>query len=185
MTDHGDNAYEIKTINCPNCQSDGANIISHVLDIPHYDDFIMVSVNCRDCGYRTSDFYNMHSKGHTRYIYKVDNMSDDSTKIVRSVEGLVSIPEIDTQIEPYGEGSTWIRNIEGVLRDIHQKLLIFLRDEDDKDSIRSIKKRIAKLKQLMKYEIAFTLIVDDPSGNSLILPADESKLEILIVKDKI
>ncbi|MCE7737391.1 MAG: ZPR1 zinc finger domain-containing protein [Candidatus Heimdallarchaeota archaeon] len=183
MTDRSQNPYEIQNIDCPSCQSDGANVVSHVMDIPYYDDFIMVGVSCSKCGFRSSDFYNMHSKGHTRFIYKVDDISDDSTKVVRSVEGTVSIPEIDVKIEPYGGGLSWIRNIEGVLQDIHQKLLIVLRDEEDRSSIDKIERRIEKLMQLMKYEISFTIIVDDPTGNSLILPADEKKLEITIIND--
>ncbi|MFV2015351.1 MAG: ZPR1 zinc finger domain-containing protein [Candidatus Heimdallarchaeota archaeon] len=181
MKDEGHDPYEIQNIDCPTCPSEYATVISRILDIPHYDDFIMVSVNCRDCGYRSSDFYNMHSKGHTRFIYVVNDISDDTTKIVRSVEGTVSIPEINVKIEPYGGGSSWIRNIEGVLQDIHQKLLIMLREANDNSSIKTIRRRIEKLMQLMNYEKSFTIIVDDPTGNSMILPADEAKLEIKVI----
>ena len=185
MTDRGRNPYEIQHIDCPSCQSANANVVSHVMDIPYYDDFIMVGVNCTNCGFRSSDFYNMHSKGHTKFIYKVDDISDDTTKIVRSVEGTVSIPEIEVKIEPYGGGTSWIRNIEGVLQDIHQKLLITLRDEEDESSIIRIERRIEKLMRLMKYELSFTIIVDDPTGNSLILPADEEKLEITVINTEL
>jgi zinc finger protein len=124
----------------------------------------------------------MHSKGHTQYTYKVTDSSDDETKIIRSIEGTVSIPEIEIAIEPVGGGSSWIRNIEGVLDDMNNKLEITLRDSDDDNSIKTIEQRIEKLKRLMNYEIPFTIIVDDPSGNSLILPADETKLQIVIIE---
>ncbi|OLS27802.1 MAG: hypothetical protein HeimC2_09950 [Candidatus Heimdallarchaeota archaeon LC_2] len=180
MSENEKHDYKTQQITCPACLDDNATALTHILDIPYYDDFILVNMNCNKCGYKATDFYNSRSKGHTIHEYSVTDISDDSTKIVRSQEATVKIPEIETEIEPIGTGSSWIRNIEGLLEDIHEKLKVMLRDFDNKNTIRSVEKRIKKLKQLMRYEIPFRIIVDDPSGNSLILPADKSKLKISV-----
>ncbi len=176
--------YKVQQITCPACLDEDATALTHVLDIPYYHDYVMVNMNCNKCGYKASDFYNSQSKGHTIHEYSVTDVSDDTTKIVRSQEATIKIPEIETEIEPIGTGSSWIRNIEGLLLDIHKKLNVMLTDFDNKNTIQSVKRRIKKLKQLIKYEIPFKIIVDDPSGNSLILPADESKLKVF-VKNKL
>lgn len=171
--------YEIKVIQCPSCEDENASLISHLMDIPYYKDFVMVNISCRNCGFRSTDFYNLHSKGYTKFIYRVTSRSDDKTKIVRSQDGYVTIPELEITIEPFGEGSSWIRNIEGILEDIKKKLVIMLRDFDDKETRMNVKERMKELKRLKRYEKPFHIIVEDHTGNSLIIPADESKLEII------
>ena len=34
--DHG---YNIEIISCPSCLEESAKVVSHILDIPYYDDF--------------------------------------------------------------------------------------------------------------------------------------------------
>ena len=174
--------YHIEKIICPSCQKEGANVITHILDIPYYEDFAMLNINCSSCGYRTSDFLNLKEKDHTLMSYRVENETDNRTKIVRSKEGIVSIPELGIRIEPTGDGTSWIRNIEGVLEDIKSKIIISLRYSETAEEKRTVKQRIKLLKKLMKNEISFTIQVEDPSGNSVILPENPEKLEIEIIE---
>jgi len=174
--------YQIEHITCPSCQFSQANVISHLLDIPYYKDFIMININCPDCGFRTSDFMNLQDKDHVIYRYPVTDIQDDSTKVVRSREGIVSIPELGIKIEPAGDASTWIRNIEGILDDMYDKLLITLKYSETKAEKSIIRKRMNLLKDLKHYKQPFTIEVEDISGNSVILPADEKKLEKIVVE---
>jgi zinc finger protein len=168
--------YQIKTVDCPTCDNDDAKLVSHLLDIPFYKDFMMLNLNCRQCGYRSSDFYNLDSKGYTRYEYLVDSSTDDTTKIVRAKGGIVNIPELGIKIEPVNEPVSWIRNVEGVLRDMRKKLILLVNDPENATMKKHAIERLELLDEMLNYQIPFTLIVEDPDGNSLILPAVKDKL---------
>jgi zinc finger protein len=175
--------YQIREVICPSCEAENAKFITHLLDIPYYEDFLMVNINCPSCGYRSTDFMNTQSKGHTIYRYHVDRVTDDETKVVRATECTVSIPELGIKIEPIGDGSSWVRNIEGILDDIREKLYITLDQTDDAATKRLIKQRIKSLNKMSRYQIPFTIEVDDPNGNSIILAADSNKLQKEIISD--
>ncbi len=180
-----DNDYQIKDMDCPSCDNDEAKLISHHLDIPYYEDYVMLNINCASCGFRSSDFFNLSSKGPTHYEYLVDNSSDDVTKVVRAKEGLVEIPELGIKIEPINESVSWIRNVEGVLDDMRKKLVIIINNPEDPMMRKLAEERLELLNNMIKYKTPFTLIVDDPSGNSLILPANKKKLRIKYYEEKI
>lgn len=175
--------YQIKSIDCPSCDNKQANLISHVLDIPHYHDFMMLNLNCSECGFRSSDYFNFSSKGHTKYEYHVESIEDDTTKIVRAKEGFVNVPELGIKIEPMNEPTTWIRNIEGVLIDMRKKLVIMLYNPESETLHKLVEERLALLDEMLVYKIPFTIIVEDITGNSIILPANEKNMEITYFKD--
>ena len=168
--------FSVETIQCPACENEEAKIITHMLDIPYYDDFLMVNISCSECGFKSSDFFNTNEKGYRRFEYQVNSVRDDSTKVVKAKSGIIRLPDLGIVIEPLNDSTTWIRNIEGILIDIEKKLLILLASEDDRAIIKETKKRISKLNQMKRYEIPFTIIVEDTTGNSLILPANEGQL---------
>lgn len=182
MTEVDTSDYQIQTIVCPACNDENAKVITHILDIPYYDDFAMVNISCPKCGYRSSDFVNLKSKDPIHQKYHVTDESDGSTKIVRSTDGIVSIPELGVKIEPVSGGSSWIRNLEGILNDIKDKLIISLKQNSGDINRHEVKSRLKKLRKMIKFELSYTVEVQDPTGNSLILPADEGKLEQIDIK---
>jgi len=172
--------YQIESITCPACHNENANVITHLLDIPYYNDFVSITIHCPQCGYRTTDFMNTTQKDYTIMRYLIEDETDGTTKVVRSTQGTVTIAKLGISIEPHGDGSTWIRNIEGILEDIKEKLVISLKQEKNKEDRREIKRRLKLLKSLLNFEQPFLIEVEDPSGNSIILPAKKEKLEIEI-----
>lgn len=168
--------YNIEIIKCPSCLSENAKVLSHVLDIPYYNDFAMINISCDGCGYRTSDFLNTKTKEPVKKEYLIKSEKDGATKIVRSSQGTVKIPLLGVSIEPNGDGSSWIRNIEGVLEDVKQKILISKKQAKDKNEIRIIKQRIKLLNSMKNFEVEFRIRIEDPTGNSLILPANENNI---------
>ncbi len=165
---------EIK-IPCPVCGSDEAVLFEKNLNIPYYSDFFMTSIICKKCGLRSTDFRNLHSSDHTRWTYKVTSLDDFETKVVRASTGIVEIPEIGVKVEPQMMPETWIKNIEGLLLHFQEKIAIFLQEDDD-HIVKEAKKRISIIGDLLQGKGEFTIIVEDPNGNSLIIPYDDSKL---------
>ncbi len=174
--------YVISQFTCPDCGNTDAKMISHLMDIPYYNDFMMLNFSCDKCGFRKNDFFNTHSKGHTIYRYVVDGEEDKTTKVVRAETGTVRIPEIGIAIEPVNTGHSWIRNVEGILRDMMEKLNITKRDlGEDPETLSKINKLEELINKALDYNMQFTIVVDDPMGNSLIIPAIKEKLIIEVI----
>ncbi|MDH5402112.1 MAG: ZPR1 zinc finger domain-containing protein [Candidatus Heimdallarchaeota archaeon] len=177
------NEYKIKQVECPECKFDQANLITHLMDIPYYEDYLMISIACNKCGYRTSDFLNLTHKGHLRFEYLVDSIEDQNTKIVRAREATVEIPELGVKLEPVGDATSWIRNIEGVLLDFQEKIeLAVIQSGGDEEARLAGEKCRYLIDEMLMFNQPFTLVVDDPSGNSLIIPTQPAKL-VRIEKD--
>ena len=170
--------YTVSEMVCPDCGDEHASIITHLLDIPYYDDFMMMNINCSVCKFRTTDFFHANTKGHTISTYRIENKADMSTKVVRASDGIVKIPEIGISIDPITGSSTWIRNIEGILDDIKSKIVIALNSFGEQDLKDEAANRIELVNKLMNNEVPFTISVEDINGNSIILPVDEEKLKI-------
>ncbi|MCY3413873.1 MAG: ZPR1 zinc finger domain-containing protein [Candidatus Heimdallarchaeota archaeon] len=170
--------YIVNKMVCPDCGYEEANIVTHLLDIPHYDDFMMIAINCPECKFRTSDFFNADTKDHIISTYKVENEKDMRTKVVRATDGIVSIPELGVTIDPVSGSSTWIRNIEGILVDILEKIELALDNLETDEERQEALDRIALIQDLIDVKVPFTITVEDQQGNSIILPEDESKLII-------
>lgn len=176
--------YSINKMECPECKYEEAVVIAHILDIPFYDDFTMVSVNCPKCKLRVNDFFNADSKGHIKSTYPIDDASDKTTKVVRASDGYVSIPELGVSIDPVSGANTWVRNVEGILDDIKSKLIIALRDIDDEEIREKTVERIELVNKMINHQVKYTVIVEDKTGNSVILPADENKLVIELIEER-
>ena len=173
-------SVEETPITCPVCGSDKAVLIQKNLNIPYYSDFFMTSVICRSCGLRSTDFRNLNSSDPVKWIYHATGIDDFETKVVRSASGIVEIPEIGIKVEPKMMPETWIKNLEGLLLHFRQKLLPLL-GEDDESVVQKVQERIHLIDKLLRGSTAFTIIVEDPEGNSIIIPADESKLEKILL----
>ncbi len=163
---------------CPVCGSDKAVVTQRLLQIPYYDDFHAIILLCPDCGLRRADFANLSSKGPAHYSYTVETEEDFTTKVVRSIEGVFRVPEIGVEIKPATAPSSWIRNVEGILLDIKEKVEI-ARDhaETEQDRLKA-EDLIKRIDGLLAGKEPFTLDIRDDTGNSVIIPADPKKLRI-------
>lgn len=163
---------------CPICHSDRATVNQRLLQIPYYEDFHAITIHCPDCGFRQADFANLNSKGPMRYEYKISTAKDITTKLVRSIYGVVEIPELGITIKPATSPTSWIRNIEGILLDMKEKVEFLMSHGETVEIRQKAKERIELIEEALESKIAFTLSVRDPEGNSVIIPADASKLVV-------
>jgi zinc finger protein len=169
--------------NCPVCNSDKAVINQRLLQIPYFTDFHAVTIICPTCGLKKADFSNINSQGPTRYEYSVTSIDDFSTKVVRSIDGVVSIPEIGIEIKPATAPASWIRNIEGILLDMKEKVEIVRNSPSNEQMLQAAIERLELIDEVLTGQIPITIIVADPNGNSIIIPVDEKKLLIEKIDD--
>ncbi len=171
--------YETFEIKCPVCMSENTTAIQKEVNIPYFSNILLFSLICNDCKYKTTDFLNTSIKEPTRYIYKTDTEKDYSTKIVRGANGTIRFPEIGSMIEPGPNAEGFINNIEGVLRDIEGKARFLLNDAQTEKERRKILDFIQSINNYINNNEPITIIVEDPFGNSLIIPYDPNKLEVI------
>lgn len=168
---------------CPICASEKAIINQRLLQIPYYDDFHAVTIICPSCGLRRADFANINSKGPRRYEFLVRGLEDFSAKIVRSIDGVVKIPEIGVEIKPATAPSSWIRNVEGILLDIREKVEIARNNADSEAMANSAEERLQLIDEVLSGGIPITLIVADNSGNSIIIADDKSRIVETVIDE--
>ncbi len=168
---------ELMKTPCPVCESTNTKVIQKIMDIPHFPEMWFFNLTCLDCHYKYNDFINLSVKEPMRYIYHAENKDDYTTKIVRAANGTIRFPQIGAMIEPGPNANGFVNNIEGILRDIQGKVKFLLNDAETQEERQKISDYIKMIDEYIDENKPIDVIVEDPFGNSTIIPADENKLE--------
>lgn len=164
-------------IECPVCKS-RISTYFNTLEIPYFGEVIVFTLNCQSCGYRKNDLFNIYEKEPKRYIFKFDNEMDLKIRVIRSGSCKIEIPEFGTVIEPGGDSEGYITNIEGILYRIQDILIMLEKNSQKKRTLDRIQNLKIDLENALEGNLNFTLILEDPCGNSAIISEDNSKLII-------
>ncbi|KRZ33201.1 Zinc finger protein ZPR1 [Trichinella pseudospiralis] len=168
---------EIESL-CMNCHETGITKIL-VTKIPLWKEVILLSFECDKCGYKNNE---VSSGGKVqefglRLQLKILNKLDLNRQIVKSEYATVSLPELEFEI-PAGEHTGEITTIEGIIWRAKSSLSEVI--EDGRAS-KEIKEKLItfvdKLSQLINCETEFSMIIDDPSGNSFIENPNPEKID--------
>jgi zinc finger protein len=182
--------------NCPCCGYPGENRI-HCTDIPHFKQVVIIAFTCVRCGYKTnqvqSGLVGIEEKGK-RIVLHCKTWDDLSRSVLLSDTCHIQIPELSLQVEGSSFRSKWT-TVEGVVRDIvdHIQSQYSYYVSGEGDSVDNKEQRekwqvfLQRLKSLVPEEqeqshIDFTLVLDDPAGNSFIqniyAPEQDPQMEI-------
>ncbi len=172
-----DTMEEFMTVDCPACNSNNTKVTQKIMDIPHFPNIWLFVLVCRECKYKYTDFINLNVKEPTRYVYHAKNSDDYTTKIIRASNGTIRFPQIGAMIEPGPNAVSFINNIEGVLRDIQGKARFLLRDAVTEEEKQRILNFDSMIDEYILKGLPIDVIVEDPFGNSTIVPFDSNKLE--------
>jgi len=175
-------------IKCPGCSIGSIDIRNSETDIPHFGKVIISTIQCPECGYRSSDVVPLTSLPPRRYIASIDSEIDLSIRVIRSSTSTVLIPEIGLRIDPGTVNEGYITNVEGVFNRVLSILSHILRDlskqpdqfVDTAERIERTNVLIEKLTRIMtgsfdKNEV-LTIILEDPNGNSALVSDDEDDI---------
>jgi len=143
-----------ETLKCPVCNGS----LSHKSYI--YDSgvtgLLLIDVfECKSCGFRIRDVKPFESGNPIRIEYKVKTPEDVNTIVYKSAYAKLIIPELGIEVEPI-DAKGIITTIEGLFEYILDKI-----GEVSEEVI-------SKITKAMKGEIEYTLIIDDPSGQSFV-----------------
>jgi zinc finger protein len=162
----------IQTINnsmCVECQGVG---VTHLLPtvIPYFKEIIVVSFKCNDCGWtntETMETSEVQPKG-SRIAFTASTQEDLNRRIIKSKHAVIEIKELELTIPAMTQRGT-MTTIEGLL----QKTIDHLRQDQDRRR-EEHPELAAKLDDFISsmvlyatgLSLPFTLILDDPTGNS-------------------
>lgn len=163
---------------CPICGRKTLKSYSTSLNIPYFSEIFLLRFHCPSCGYRISDFLNTRYGKPIRCTYEVKNEKELTARVIRASTGTIRIPELGTIIEPGPASQAFITNVEGVVAKILDIAETASKWVDSEDERRNCDIAIEKIKKAKSGEIPFTLIIEDPFGNSIIIAKDQSKVRL-------
>ena len=162
---------------CPVCESDNTTITQKILDFPHFPQMWFYNLMCSDCNFRYNDFINLAVNEPVRYSYLAESKEDYTSKVIRSSNGTIRFPSIGAILEPGPKADGFITNIEGMLRDFQGKAEFLLRDATTEEEIGRINDFVKMIDNCIQNNLPIEIIIEDPFGNSSIIPFDQSKLK--------
>ncbi|XP_032369546.1 zinc finger protein ZPR1 [Etheostoma spectabile] len=160
---------EIESL-CMNCYKNGMTRLL-LTKIPFFKEVIISSFSCAHCDWSNTE---IQSAGRIQdqgvcYTLKVKTKQDLDREVVKSDSATTRIPELDFEIPPFTQKGA-LSTIEGLLdravSGLEQDQTV--RRVADPEVAGKIDEFIQKLRQLKEVESEFTLVIEDPSGNSFV-----------------
>ncbi|XP_010777388.1 zinc finger protein ZPR1 [Notothenia coriiceps] len=165
----GDDITEIESM-CMNCHLNGMTRLL-LTKIPFFKEVIVSSFNCDNCSWSNTE---IQSAGRIQdqgvcYTLKVKTKQDLDREVVKSDGATTRIPDLDFEIPPFTQKGA-LTTIEGLIDRAAAGLQQdqTLRRANYPEVADKIEEFIQKLHKLKEVESEFTLVIEDPSGNSFI-----------------
>ncbi|XP_030647950.1 zinc finger protein ZPR1 isoform X2 [Chanos chanos] len=155
---------------CMNCYQNGTTRLL-LTKIPFFKEIIISSFTCANCHWSNTEIQSagrIQEQGVT-YSLRVKSKEDMNREVVKADSATVRIPELDFEIPAFTQKGS-LSTIEGLIdravAGLEQDQPI--RRATDPAVAEKIEEFIEKLKKLKDVKEEFTLIIDDPSGNSFV-----------------
>lgn len=156
---------------CPMCREVGSlSMLSTTVNIPHFGDGLETTLRCGACGFRHADFMILNQKDPLRLTLRGEGEEDLMTRVIRSNSGTIRIPELGFLAEPTPLSESFVSNVEGVMtraKDILLTAMEFHGEDPDKRAL--LEHYLAEYERIVNHAGAFTLVIEDPLGNSAIV----------------
>lgn len=166
----------IPGIRCPFCDS-GSVITSQIeYNIDHFGATLLNVTKCPKCGYRHSDVLSLEAREPTLIQAKIDSPADLDIKVIKSGTATIKIPEFGATITPGPNSEGFITNVEGVLAKV-EDALTFMLSSADVERVKIGEKLLQQIRYARDSDPHFTLIVEDPLGNSGLVATNPSKID--------
>ncbi|XP_029948331.1 zinc finger protein ZPR1 [Salarias fasciatus] len=155
---------------CMNCYQNGTTRLL-LTRIPFFKEIIVSSFSCANCGWANTE---IQSAGRIQdrgvcYTLKVQSKHDLNREVVKAECATTRIPELEFEIPPFTQKGS-LSTIEGLIdravAGLEQDQPV--RRATDPEVASKIDEFIEKLRKLKDVEDEFTLVIEDPSGNSFV-----------------
>lgn len=152
------------------------HLLSTTVNVPYFGEALETTLRCDACGFRHADFMILQQKDPVRLELRAEDESALRVRVIRSNSGTIRIPEIGFLAEPTPMSESYVSNVEGVLEraaDILRTAMRFHGEDPQKRTL--LDTYLATLAEMMEGRTPFTLIIDDPLGNSAIVHEDVAR----------
>ncbi|CAL5322935.1 unnamed protein product [Camellia sinensis] len=160
--------YQVESL-CMRCRQNGTTRFLLTL-IPHFKKILLSAFECPHCGERNNEVQfagELQPRGcHYQLNFPPDMLNRQVAKFDTAT---IKIPELDFEIPPEAQRGS-LSTVEGILlRAVNEiEALQEERKKVDPQSAEAIDRFLPKLRTCAKGESSFTIILDDPAGNSFI-----------------
>ncbi|XP_065222269.1 zinc finger protein ZPR1 [Planococcus citri] len=171
--------------NCPSCNAP-CTVNNKLTKIPYFKEVLIMATNCDTCGYRSNEVKSgtgIEEKG-VRLEVTVTDAEDFTRDVLKSDTCSLFIPELELEVGPATMGGRFT-TVEGLLVNIKEQLDTqgsMASDSADTDTVSKMNEFLKKLDDVIACKVPFTLILDDPAGNSYAQsktpPEPDDKLKI-------
>ena len=166
----------IPGIRCPFCDS-GTMITSQIeYNVDHFGAVLLDVTKCPKCGYRHSDVLSLEAREPTLIQARINSLADLDIKVIKSSTATIKIPEFGATITPGPNSEGFITNVEGVLAKVADALT-FMLSSADVERVKMGEELLQQIRYARDSDPHFTIIVEDPLGNSGLVASDPSKIE--------
>ncbi|MDD1703056.1 MAG: ZPR1 zinc finger domain-containing protein [Methanoregula sp.] len=162
---------------CPYCNTE-IEYLYQTENIPYFSDILIISAICPSCGYKFVDTQLLKNAEPVRYELPVTTKEDLDVRVVRSMTGILEIPELGVRIDPGPACQGFVSNVEGVLDRIAQaiKIAVVDGDETEKENARVL---LGKIDAVKSGTMPVTVIIQDPMGNSVLVSDKAQKTAVV------
>ncbi|MCQ5376845.1 MAG: ZPR1 zinc finger domain-containing protein [Candidatus Methanomethylicia archaeon] len=157
-------------VNCASCGKEALVVKEIFTSLPKFGSAVLISMICKNCGYRTSDVVLLENKGPKRTEFKVKDGRDLNARVVRSSSARIEIPELGLELKPGSMAEGFITNIEGVLTRFLE-VAEQLRDSAEGSERERAADAIQQIIGAMNGKVSFTIVIEDEMGNSGVEPS--------------
>ncbi|EFA80235.1 ZPR1-type zinc finger-containing protein [Heterostelium album PN500] len=168
---HTSSVEEIESL-CMNCHYEQGITKILLTKIPFFREIILLAFECPECGFKSSEVQSggaIADKG-VHIELNLQSRQDMNRQIVKMDSATISIPILDFEIPPSTQRGC-LNTIEGFIQQSIEGLnqaARLKREDGDIESATKIVEFVTKLVDLMNVEKPFTIVIDDPSGNSYV-----------------
>ncbi len=159
---------------CPVCTAE-IQYLYQTEDIPYFSELLIISARCPCCGYRFVDTQLLKNAEPSRWELSINSPEDMMIRVIRSMNGVVTIPELGVRIDPGPACEGFVSNVEGVLNRVENvvsNLTCWAESGEERERARCL---LEKIGQVREGILPVTLIIEDLSGNSAII-SDKSRV---------
>ncbi|CAL5366804.1 unnamed protein product [Camellia sinensis] len=172
--------YQVESL-CMRCRQNGTTRFLLTL-IPHFRKILLSAFECPHCGERNNEVQfagELQPQGcHYQLNFPPAMLN---RQVVKSDTATIKIPELDFEIPPEAQRGS-LSTVEGILLRAADEIeaLQEERKKVDPQSTEAIDWFLPKLRACAKGESSFTIILDDPAGNSFIENPQQASLGYVV-----
>ena len=148
---------------CPACGKKTFKIRIYYYNIPYVGDILIESAKCRSCGYKWSNIELAQHGPPKRIVAKIRNVEGLNALVIKSSKATVLIPELGIEIYPGPAAPGYITTVEGILHRVLDHV-----PQECLGPEKECYKKVELIEKAIGGSVPFTLIIEDPSGKSLI-----------------